>query len=275
MRKLNFFLATVGAAALLLPGVGARADTILDPLHGQCNGCGEVGGNHTPIATAADNADFGFTASSPPQAGQMELIILVPTSISVTGSLAGDTLTELAEPANGGPATSSSLNLSGTFLGTLLPGQFLETFLHGSSIPGASAYGNESPSNPFGDTGGGLAAGPDAVLGQTITGLEVFAINAGNFTIGQGPGVAIGGLADQFSETGLPVGTEIVAFLNQGTNVIGTAPSGQLDVTQLSVAGAPGPEVATGLPGLLATIAFGGLLWWKRRHNNLSLSLMP
>jgi MYXO-CTERM domain-containing protein len=265
MRRL--LLATVGAAALLLPNVG-WADTILDPLHGQCDGCAEVNSNHTPMTTAADNLDFGFTASSPPQAGQLELVILVPTIVSTGTTLGGATLTELA-----GPAASSSLSPS--FLGTFSSG-FLENFMK-ATLPASlnpGAYASTNPNNPFGDANGGIAAGPDAVLNTTVTGFQVFAVNAGNFTIGQGPGTAITGLADQFSETGLPIGTEIVAFLNQGSSVIATAPSGQLDITQLSTDPAPGPTVASGLPGFLA-LALGGFLLWQRRRNKLELSLMP
>jgi hypothetical protein len=36
--------------------------------------------------------------------------------------------------------------------------------------------------------------------------------------------------------------------------------------------GAPGPEVASGLPGVLAMVLFGGFMWWRRK---LTFSLMP
>jgi len=45
----------------------------------------------------------------------------------------------------------------------------------------------------------------------------------------------------------------------------------RIDVAALPVVGAPGPTVASGLPGIVM-VALGGLLWWRRR---LQFSLMP
>ena len=73
-------LATAGAITLGAPGAYA---TIIDPLHGQCNGtggttCQDAGlGGVTPLG---NSTQFNFTISPGPQTGLLQLEVLIPTN---------------------------------------------------------------------------------------------------------------------------------------------------------------------------------------------------
>jgi hypothetical protein len=105
---------------------------------------------------------------------------------------------------------------------TLASGQDLAAFL---------GYPNSSPANPFNAFQVGV--------NTAVTAFNVFTLDIGNLTLN---GLS-SPLADAFFASGgtVPNGVDIVAFL-LGTpdGTVSTAPSGQLQVTQLSTVPLPG-----------------------------------
>ena len=215
----------VGSVSLLVLAGAARADTIIDPLHGYdvINGVATNTdtGTISPL-TAGDG--FGF-AVSPPQdsTGVFSMAILIPTNdtasatYSLTGTFAGTT---------------------GASLGVWSSGT-LESFLTaaGVSIPSAS------PPNQFSALGGSVdTADP------TVTGFKVFYV-----TFNGGANVTLhgeGNLANdgEMDFANLPTGAEIVGFLDVNGNTIDTASS---NVLMVNATVAPTP-----IPG--AIWLFGG-----------------
>src|ERR1700722_4287136 len=62
-------------------GGAAWADTVIDPLHGQCNGTGtgtcSDNGSNTPLG---NSTTYGFTISPGPQTGDLFIDILLPNN---------------------------------------------------------------------------------------------------------------------------------------------------------------------------------------------------
>lgn len=183
--------------SLLLVGLlrlPASAQTIDDPLHGECNpgtSCLPDNGTVTPVLTNTPN--YGFSSSSPGASGTLDVITLIPNNVAGGGSL--------VFTVNGNAASK---------VDTEWTSGDLDTFL------GISA----SPANPI----GAYLPTTDA-FSPGATGYFVYEANLGTQTL-QGPGVTptTPTITDSIS---LPIGSSIVAFLN---NSIATANSGQLSI---------------------------------------------
>jgi len=227
-------------ATTLIP---ANATTIEDPLHGTCLvGCVANAGPPPNISIPNPPLNFGFQASPAQLTGgglTMDFLVPVadgvPGSISVTGSLGG--------------ALSFTANL---FSATPWTTGFLDAYL------GISAQ----PNNPLDAIAN---SGCDA-MGQNCTGFFVVQGFAGNYTIPQqGTDLTLGTTPLWSIPGGIPTGSTILAFYNNGTDILATANS-----SALNVASVPGPIVGAGLPGLV-TALFGmlGLQRWRRRRNGV------
>ena len=225
---------------------GARADVILDPLHGWCNqvvagtSCIDLGAN-TPLGNATK---FGFNISPGPNTGDLLLEFLVPndfspqpTSISVTGT-------------QGGTANTSAISATATLVSvTAWTSGFLDAYL------GLSA----TPSNGIG------AYLPNAqVLDPTATGFFVYQADIGDTRIAANPDTTTGPIFNVTADiAALPLGSYIVGFCstanstdtnpcfgNKQNPTIATANSGALLVTDGRVPPEQIPE-----PGVLALLS--------------------
>lgn len=206
-------------------GGAAWADTIDDPLHGQCNGTGtgtcSDNGNNTPLG---NSTTFGFTISPGPQTGDLRIDILVPNNDPVPGS--GFVIDFAGTSIVAGTATQQA-------------GQWTTGTLAGFLGIGAS------PNNPI-----GAYLPATQSLDPGATGFFVFQADLGSMTIlaNSGAGTA-GGLFSIPTGFGNDLGGYIVAFCGLGCsnspNYVATANSGALLVT---------PEPAS------LTMLFAGLL---------------
>jgi hypothetical protein len=223
-------------ALLLLAGatLPASAD-VLDPLHGYCGGAGQCADNGTNSPTSINPpVNFGFTISPGPATGNLLIDILVPGNLQTPGA---------------------SYGITGTFSGTATlfsatdwTSGNLDTFL------GISA----SPTNPI-----GAYLPSTQALDPGALGFSVYQLNAGTRTLQDASNPNVNPLLNLTSS--LPIGSYIVAFLNEGTTAapdwLATANSGAIFETsgppKVPLPGAL-PLFATGLVGL-------GLLGRRKR----------
>lgn len=226
--------ALLAAAALLalLPAT-AEAD-VIDPLHGTCLvGCVANAGPPPNVSIPNPPTDFGFQASPsqlgpPPGALTMDFLVPVadgvPGSITVTGTMGG--------------ALSFTANL---FSATPWTTGFLDAYL-------------------------GITAQPNNTLDAIANSSDGFYVVqgfAGNYSIPQqGTDLTLGTTPLWSVPSGIPSGSSILAFFNNGTDVLATANS-----SVLSVSAVPGPIVGAGLPGLVtALLGMVGLNRFRRRQ---------
>lgn len=223
LRKVLLPVVSIFVLALACGGA-AWADTIDDPLHGQCNGTAPSGtcsdnGTNTPLG---NSTTFGFTISPGPQTGDLRIDILLPNTFAApVGGFAIDFA-----------GTSTLAGTATLFSATPWTSGFLASYL------GISA----SPSNPFGAYSG--------TLGPGATGFLVFQADLGTMTIPGNSGASTAaGLFTLPAGLSNDDGAYIVAFCGTGCSnspgYVATANSGALLVT---------PE-----PGSL-TMLFAGLL---------------
>jgi hypothetical protein len=177
------------------------ADTVGDPLHGQCNGTGtgtcSDNGTNTPLG---NSTTFGFTISPGPQTGDLIIDLLVPNNEAIP----------LSFGVGSGTAT--------LFSATAWTSGDLDTYL------GISA----SPSNPIGaylpttqslDPGAtGFFVFQSDLGTQTILGNSGATAAAGTFNIPAGFGADLGGYILGFCGTGCT--SPFVATANSGALVV-------------------------------------------------------
>ena len=209
LRKVLLPILVVLSLSLACGGA-AWADTIGDPLHGQCNGTAPGGtcsdnGTNTPLG---NSTTFGFTISPGPQTGDLRIDILLPNSFSAP---AGGFAIDFA-------GTSTLAGTATLFSNTPWTGGFLDAYL---GI-------NASPSNPFYAYSGTLGTGANGFL--------VFQADLGTMTIlGNSGASTAGGLFTLPAGLSNDDGAYIVAFCGLGCsnspNYVATANSGALLVT--------------------------------------------
>jgi hypothetical protein len=214
LKKVLLPLLGVLVVALACGGT-VWADSVGDPLHGQCNGTGtgtcSDNGTNTPLG---NSSTFGFTISPGPQTGDLIIVLLVPNNEAIPLSFAID---------------FSNNTLAGTatlFSGTAWTAGDLATY-----------FGiNASPDNPIGaylpttqvlDPGAsGFFAFVADVGTQDIPGNSGAGTAAGVFNIPTGFGDDLGGYIIGFCGTGCNGDTNpYVATANSGALVVnGTTP---------------------------------------------------
>jgi hypothetical protein len=247
--------ATILAAGWAFALTTAKADDILDPLHGmQCTAgtCTNTdNGSFAPLV----GTDFGFTISGVQggggATGTFTLVIGVPTD-----QLSGFSLPSLSD--NGVTlATQPTLFSSSNFYnsGSVGLAQFLGL---GTGF---------SPTDNFSNLSQGISQADPGFSGN----LELFTLTLTNFSLdANNPPQSL--LNDFNFGSNLPAGTILTGLFvypsgctGTACNDVGTAASGHL-VEQSSTV--PGPIVGAGLPGLV-TALFGmiGLNRFRKRRN--------
>jgi hypothetical protein len=210
LRKV--LLPVLGLLLLALAcGGAALADTVDDPLHGQCNGTGTGTCSDNKTNTPLGNSTmFGFTISPGPQTGDLLIDILVPNNYVVPGSFT----INFANNTLAGTATEFTHQWTS---GTL------------ASFLGIGA----SPDNPIG------AYLPRAQANDpgATTGFFVFQADIGTQTLlaNAGAGTAAGTF-NMISGLGGLTGSYIIGFCGTGCTgnanpYVATANSGALLVT--------------------------------------------
>jgi hypothetical protein len=223
------------AVLALACGGATWADTVDDPLHGQCNGTGGNTCTDIGVTPLGNSTTFGFTISPGPQTGNLFIDILLPNNYApISFSVGGVTETQLGTWSSG--TLASFLNI------------------------------NASPDNPFMNyIGLTQSLDPSAtsyVVYQASLGLTTILGNGGASTAA-GAFTLPGGLSSD-------LGAFIVAFCqNPGApstdctsgndNYIATANSGALIVNGNTPLPTPEPSSLTVLAaGLLALAALAG-----------------
>lgn len=255
MRTL--LLALAASTALFLPAVAQAQVITEDPLHGfGSNGGNEqtIGGNAVTPTNSVVN--FGFNISPPDQTGDLVLKFLIPNDFTLAQV---QTFAATVDVTGGNPSPQA-LSLFST---TSWTSGNLVDFL---GIAGNLANG--APKNPL-----------DAFIGATnteqptATGYYVLLADVGTQML-SGPNAT----PNQFFSLSPAVyasGGLILGDLNTSAGDVTTAQSGALFFdgpsggpfcTNCNVNGAPGPEVATGVPGALAAMIVGGFMWYRRRR---------
>jgi hypothetical protein len=219
----------LGKAVLVLVAGGISCwaqvviDPLLDPLHGYCSvGCNDNGVNSP---TSQDPIlGFGFTVSPGPATRSNILI-------------------EILEPNNktGITPTITGTDITGSAMATLLSGMFGSGTLEG--FLGISA----SPTSPIGSF---LTTGNNGYsnVNPGATSFSVYQLSltpVGGIRL-QGPGSPNVSPLWNIGSAGLPLGSYIVAFLNEGTaanpNWVATANSGSILETHDAPPAVPEPS---------------------------------
>jgi len=234
----------IGGAALAVAGIGlvfaastaARAQ-VLDPLHGYCSvGCVDNGSNSP--TTQNPILGFGFTISPGPATGSDFLIdVLAPNNeahapVVLTGTYAGT-----ATLVNPTAWTSGDLD---AYLGiSATPNNPIGAYIPDPSDPGATGFFVYQISvSPVGGVTLQAASNPNVNPLENISG-------------------------------GVPLGSYIVGFLNEGTasspDWLATANSGAILEQDAPPSGVPGPTAGAGLPGL-ALAGIGLFIGWRHRR---------
>jgi hypothetical protein len=214
------------ALALIALASPAAAQVLEDPLHGyvELNGTptNTDTGSISPLNLQNPNVTgFGFYASPAPQSGDLNILVLVPTNLSVTIS-----------PVLSGNLTGGSFSKVGTW--TSASGLDLADFL---------GLANAKPTNPF----SGYATPDSADLNGKPTAFDVYVDNLGPMETLQD--ISTSTMVDNIS--GLLPGMEISAFMVEPGTTVMTASSGVLMVTN-NASPVPGPIAGAGLPGVVA-----------------------
>jgi hypothetical protein len=239
----NTIIGGLSALSLLaITTASGSAQTLLDPLHGFCNGTAPAcvdNGTNTPLGSTSTN--FGFSISPGPQTGVLFLDILVPNndvhpaSFAITG-------------IQGGAANNLSISTSASLFSTTAwtSGQ-LDSYL------GISA----SPTNPI-----GAYLPATQALDPAATGFFVYQANIGTAKIWDNAHETNGPIFDLIGGLGSDLGAYIVAFCGTGCTdpVVATANSGALLEN-----GRTPPRVPE--PGTLLAFGAGllGLVFLRRR----------
>ena len=225
MKKVLLPILGVLALALACGGT-VWADTVLDPLHGQCNGSGtgtcSDNGTNTPLG---NSTTFGFTISPGPQTGDLIIVLLIPNNEAIPLSFA---------------INFSDNTLAGTatlFSPTAWTSGDLDAYF------GISA----SPTNPI-----GAYLPTTQFLDPGATGFFAFTADVGTQTIGKDGGTDTFNIPAGF---GADLGGYILGFCGTGCNgdtnpYVATANSGALVVNGNTPV--PSPE-----PGSLVMLGAG------------------
>ena len=206
---------------VLASGGAVWADTtIIDPLHGVCNGTGtgtcSDNGTNTPLG---NSTTFGFSISPGPQTGDLILDILVPNNYAIPLSFA-------ITGTQCGAANNLSCSGSATlFSSTAWTSLDLATYL---GISG-------SPNNPI-----GAYLPATQTMDPTATGFFVFQADLGTSKIWDNANAGNGPVFDMLSGLSGLNGAYIVGFCGLGCNgntdpYVATANSGALIVNGTQV----------------------------------------
>jgi PEP-CTERM motif len=221
----------------------AQTTTLLDPLHG-CTGAppSDCSDNGTVHISNSNTPTYGFSISPGPGTGTYEIVTLIPNNV------AGATTETFS--VTGGATSPVAFSL---FSSSAWTSGFLDTFL------GISA----SPSNPI-----------DGFLPTTqhfdaaATGYYVYVAVVGTNTL-QDPSVTPATPALSDGAFVLPIGTSIVAFLDEGgkKGIVATAPSGQISIETSAT-----PEPASMMLFGTGLFAIGGILRRRKIHSAPAIS---
>lgn len=227
-------LKSVLLASAALFSTAAHADSyypiVYDPLH-LCSPAGCSSFNGVTIGPSGSN-DFGISSSPASQSGVLTLDFLVPTNETFTSPV----LNVIVAPSATTPGSFAQI------AGTFNSGD-LTTFL------GFTA----APPNPFSAyIGATLAEDPGAtgytVLQVTFSGSFVTGTTSGQTTI----------LDNEFDIEGLPAGTIVTAFLNEGANgIVSTAQSSSLILGPQNVETPLPASIVFMFTGLVGLIGIG------------------
>jgi hypothetical protein len=244
----QFARATIiaGLSAFSMLGIassGATAQTLVDPLHGFCNGTAPScvdNGTNTPLGSTSTN--FGFSISPGPQTGDLLIELLVPNndthpaSFSLTGT-------------QGGTLNTSPISATATLFSTTAwtSGQ-LDAYLGISASP-TNSIGAYLPTTQALDAG--------------ATGFFVYQADLGQTKIWDNANETNGPLFNLVSGFSADIGGYIVAFCGVGCTdpVVATANSGAL----LNNGGTPPPHIPEPATVLVFGIGLLGLALLRRR----------
>jgi hypothetical protein len=223
-------------ALVLASGGAVLADTLDDPLHGQCNGTGGNTCTDIGVTPLGNSTTFGFTISPGPQTGNLFIDILLPSNYApTTFTVDGITATSLGTWSSGTLASFLNINASpdNPFMNYIGLTQSLD--------PGAMNYAVYQ-----------VSLGLTTILGNSGAGTA-----AGDFTLPTGLSSDLGAFIVAFCQN---PGAPSTNCTSGNDNYIATANSGALLVNgNTPVLPTPEPSSLTVLAaGLLALAALAG-----------------
>ncbi len=198
-------------AAALSTGALAQTSTVLDPLLGFCvtgggNTCTPNSGNNLLVTGPNGPLNVGFNVSPGPAIGDYLLVIIEPTD-QLQVAPVGVNVTD------GGTTNTTSFSSSATL--------FSATPWTAASNPSPDSLStylgiSASPTNGFSTYAGSNTPGGNNIADPTATGYDVYTDDLGqNNLTSQSAG---GSGAPQLNiPGGLPMGSYILGFLNEGT----------------------------------------------------------